>query len=110
MDLRLLIPLGLMMASLGALIGVLHLVKYHNRRPDERSPLTEGLLRPPGQTLRDQLENVQWDVAGYMATAMAIPMMVYALYLQHVQSGRPVTPLTLAVYLLIALCAFGFVA
>jgi hypothetical protein len=110
MDLRFLIPVGLMVASVGALVGVIALAKSRSRRPDKRSPLTEGLLRPPGQALRDQLEDVQWDVAGYMATAMAIPMLMYALYLQHLQSGRPVTPLTLAIYSLFALGAFGFVA
>ncbi len=110
MDLRFLIPLGLMLGSLGALIGVIHLVKYWNRRPDRRSPLTEGLLRPPGHALRDQLDAMQWDVASYMAIAMAIPTMVYALYLQHLHSGRPVTSLTAAIYLIIGLGAFGFVA
>ena len=110
MELEFLVPTAIMLTGIAALIGVLKIARHRQRRPDRRSPLTEGLLRPPGQTLRDRLVDTQWDVAAYMAVAMALPPVLYATFLQHRLSGKPTTSVTIVIYLLVGAATFGVVA
>ena len=45
-----------------------------------------------------------------MAIALALPPMLYAMYLQQRLNGRPVNSITVAVYLTVGIAVFGFVA
>jgi hypothetical protein len=79
---------------------------FHRR--DRRNPLTKGLLRGPGHTLREQLEDLQTDLLAYMAVGSAMPVVALALYLATEAWGGT-TPTAARVPILVAL-AIGVVA
>lgn len=59
--------------------------KFRTRK--RRSPLTEKLLRGPGETLRRELEDVLWDFSAYLAMLWAIPLLVLAIFLSQSHFG-----------------------
>ncbi len=64
-----------------------------------RSPLTTELLRSPGQTLRDKLEDMRVDVAMEPMLLMVVPMFPLAyLQIHSLMTGRSI-PLWLAIFL-----------
>lgn len=46
-----------------------------------RSPLTRGLLRSPGQSLQERLEDMRLDTMAYLSVGSAGPLMAYGMYL-----------------------------
>lgn len=76
-----------------------------NRR---RSPLTQDLLRTPGQALREQLDERRTDVGFDMAVLMMVPLMPVAFF--HISSllGRPLLSVGFLGFVLV--CAAAFVA
>jgi hypothetical protein len=73
------------------LYGLMLLRKWQRR--NRRSPLAAKLLRGPGETLRQELEDIQWDFTAYLAVLMMFPMMMYAIHLsQSYFGGAPETP------------------
>lgn len=74
-------------------------IKYWRKRQgstDRRSPLTRDLLRSPGQTLLEELEDARLDLMGYLSVGSASPLLVYGMYLANRLHG-PVTSLPLNV-------------
>ena len=110
MHISLIAPLILMLGSIGVLIGTLALARRLQRRADRRSPLTEGLLRPPGHALSEQIRDLQWDVAAYFAISMALPLMLYALYLQRQLGGATGGGTTALILVVVGVGCFLFVA
>lgn len=51
-----------------------------NRLAGRRSPLTQGLLRPAGHSLRKEFDDVYGDVIGWLMGAMFVPALVGSLY------------------------------
>ena len=66
------------------------------RRRKRRSPLTTELLRPPGFSLSERIDDLRLDLAGYLFVAMLFPTMVLALALVQSQSGNASPPVLLA--------------
>jgi hypothetical protein len=65
-------------------------VLYWSRRSrllGRRSPLTQGLLRPPGHALRNQFDDTFVDIMTWMMVAIMMPAYVGALY---VGGGQPI--------------------
>ena len=110
MNMQSLLPPALMLAYLAGLIGVVSVIRQFQKKPDRRSPLTQGLLRPPGHALSERLRDTQWDVAAYLAVAMAMPLMLYALYLQHRVGGESVGTISVSVLACTGLASLGYVA
>lgn len=71
-------------------IGVVLFVK-HRQRQMKHSPLCWQLLRSPGESLRKELDEKMWDVAGYLMALPLIPLMLYSTHLTqaHIE-GKPV--------------------
>jgi hypothetical protein len=60
------------------------------QRRNRRSPLTAKLLRGPGETLCQQLAEVQWDFSGYLAGLLTFPFLMLSVHLsQSVFGGVP---------------------
>lgn len=67
-------------------------------RQQRRSPLGGDLLRAPGQTLREQIEELRQDVAFDLAAMMFVPTLPLALFLLHgALLARPVSVVVLVV-------------
>jgi hypothetical protein len=48
---------------------------YH--RKDRRNPLTRGMLRGPGHSLRENLVDLQWEFATLLAAASGMPLFAF---------------------------------
>ncbi len=77
-------------------------------RQQRRSPLVGDLLRAPGQTLREQIEELRLDVAFDLAAMMFVPTLPLALFfLQVALFARPVSVVVLVITFV---AVAGFVA
>lgn len=68
-----------MLIGLGVMIAVLSWTRK-TRLAGRKSPLTQGLLRPAGHSLRIQFDDVFADVMGWLVVALFLPVVVGALY------------------------------
>jgi len=75
-----------MLIGLGVMLAVLSWTRK-TRLAGRKSPLTQGLLRPAGHSLRIQFDDVFSDVLGWLVIALFLPVVVGALY-----SGVLLTP------------------
>ncbi|MDP1707550.1 MAG: nuclease-related domain-containing protein [Gammaproteobacteria bacterium] len=76
---------------------------YRKRKP-RRSPLTRALLRSPGESLRQQIDDLTWDIAAWLAVLMAMPLLFYAMYLSQLYlAGVRASPW---IYGIVAIVAF----
>jgi len=76
---------------------------YRKRKP-RRSPLTRSLLRSPGESLRQQIDDLTWDIAAWLAVLMATPLLFYAMYLSQLYlAGVSASPW---IYSIVAVAAF----
>lgn len=66
---QLLVPLGILAFALpviGAAQAWLQWQRFQDRRLGRRHPLTQGLLRPPGYRLADQIQDLLFDFLSYL--------------------------------------------
>lgn len=77
-----LIPAFIVLLSLSIPVGLVWIVRYLERQR-RRSPLSQHLLRSPGESLRSELDDRMWDLAGYLMILPIIPLMFYAVQLQQ---------------------------
>ncbi|HBY64583.1 MAG TPA: nuclease, partial [Solibacterales bacterium] len=52
---------------------------FHSSK--RRNPLTSGLLRGPGHTLRESLDELRYDMVAYVSVSSAMPLIAAAMYL-----------------------------
>lgn len=81
--LELLILFGLWIVPLYLFVPI---TLYWRRRQgslDRRSPLTRDLLRSPGQSLQEQLEDSRLDTMAYLSVGTAGPLVGYGMYLAN---------------------------
>jgi hypothetical protein len=60
-----LIPARIVLLSLFIPVGIVWAVRYRERQ-HKRSALSQHLLRSPGESLRSELDDRLWDLAGYL--------------------------------------------
>lgn len=68
-------------ASLGLLLGVFWLRKWHIDRQKLRMPVTEKLLRAPGESLSKKLEELEDQLSTELAMAFCLPLICAAVFL-----------------------------
>lgn len=106
---RILLIVGPMAAGLAVAITVISWAR-RARLSGRRSPLTQGLLRPAGHTLRNQFDDAFTDVMVLLMTVLFLPALVGAMYGSvFLVPGQPFSWFRAAVYLtfVIALIAFA---
>jgi len=69
---------GLWLLPLFACIAVLHLSRRWWHERDRRNPLTRGLLRGPGHSLREQANDLRFDLLLYPTYFSALPVVTLA--------------------------------
>lgn len=79
----LLAVLGLLLAmAAGPAVALIFMLKRkRSARAARRSPLTENLLRLPGETLREQIDRVNEQADAWLATLIFFPMLIVCLHL-----------------------------
>lgn len=78
---------------------------FHSSK--RRNPLTSGLLRGPGHTLRESLDELRFDMVAYMSVSSATPLLAAAMYLAFGEFGAGPRP-HWAVFAAIGLGGFLF--
>jgi hypothetical protein len=74
------------------------------RLSGRRSPLTQGLLRPAGHTLRNQFDEAFTDVMGLVMLVLFMPAFLGAMYgSMFLNPGQPFSWLRTSIYLSVAL-------
>jgi hypothetical protein len=79
--------------------AIVFLWRYRSQRPDRRSPLARRLLRSPGESLRNRMEEVQWDIASLLALGMLPMPLVLGLYFLTWVAGSQAPSATVASFL-----------
>jgi hypothetical protein len=104
-----------MVLSVGALGGVLALLgavllwRHRERSQARRNPLTSHLLRSPGQSVRDQFEQLRWDVALYLSLGMLpIPLVIGVLLAEWALRGEAPGTVQVAFLSMAAVCGLAW--
>lgn len=71
---------------------------------DRRNPLSADLMRPPGYSLRERLEDIRTDMLILVATLSPTPLLFYALIPAY---RFPFTPIPLWLFCSIVVIAYG---
>ena len=58
-----LVPLIIWLVPFFLLLGVLNFWRTYLDKQNKRSPLSQNLLRSPGESLRKKIEDINWDLA-----------------------------------------------
>ena len=75
------ILLGVWFASLGLLLGAVWIRKWHFDRKKLRMPVTEKLLRGPGESLSKKLAEIEDHLSTELAMAFCIPLACTSMFL-----------------------------
>jgi hypothetical protein len=81
--LELLILFGLWIVPLYLFVQIILFWRKRQGSTDRRSPLTRDLLRSPGQSLQEQLEDSRLDTMAYLSVGTAGPLVGYGMYLAN---------------------------
>ena len=108
MALTIFIPLIAILFAVGIAYSVIYSLRISQK--GRRSPLTRQLLRPPGESLRRQIEDRSLDGIFYFMMLMLIPLLTYSVYTSQKIAGAKLYPLFywILAFLLMALFAFKF--
>lgn len=71
----------LILAGVAVLVGVMSLWAKRQKKQLRHSPLTKDLLRSPGQSLREKLLLLDFDVLSYLVMLMLAPFVIYSLHI-----------------------------
>lgn len=108
MSLELLVPIAVFLGAFGLLTAFVWAAKVRLRRDDRRSPLTKDMLRGPGHSLRERIDELGLDLSAHLAVAPAIPLVLYASYLQQRVLGAAPSTLALMIYVVSAIGAVAY--
>jgi len=98
-----LIPLVIYMVGMCIGAGLLRLWLWRTERARRQTPLTRNLLRGPGHSLRNDIDDLATDVFGYFVLFPSLPLLFYSMYLERQLTGasKPAVEFVLAVMLVI---------
>ena len=75
----------------------------------KKNPLTQDLLRGPGETIRNEIEDINLDVTAYLAIIITIPLLLYSTLLtMQLINGQPAKVGIVVVYVLMGVIVLGF--
>jgi hypothetical protein len=99
------------LAGVSVMLGVVRLWRRRERMQGRRNPLTRDLLRSPGQSLRNEIDDLRWEVAMYMSFGMLPIPLGFGLFLASwAAKGRPPGALPVAMLIVAGLGALGWLA
>lgn len=72
------LPLLFMLLGMLTTVGALHLVLSHERSKRRQSPLTRNMLRSPGHSVRQRINDLNSDLYAYFLATAMIPILALA--------------------------------
>ncbi|MBN1930720.1 MAG: NERD domain-containing protein [Desulfobacterales bacterium] len=106
-----LIPILLMLISLLTAFIIITAIKKYHRFKKHRSPFIDNFLRGPGQSLIDELAEINMDIFGYAAGLMVIPIFLYAGFISNLYIGnRPLSLSSARSFIIIGVIFTGYIS
>lgn len=87
-------------------IGILGIIKYRDWKVSKvgrKNPLTSDLLREPGETLRERLDEINSDILCNVTILFAMPTLLYSMYLTLLLSEKKPGIVVLMTYILLGI-------
>ena len=101
------LPVVIFIAGLAATMAVV--IIWRRKLRHRRNPLTTKLLRAPGESLRQQIDDLNLDIYGWLLFTGIIPYFIVSLHLfESYVAGMPETIGRLAVNLMAMAAAMGY--
>jgi len=82
-----LVPMAIYFGSLLAGFTAIILWRKRLTQARKRTPLTQDLLRSPGESLRETIYDMQLDVFTHLMVVPGLPLLLYAIYLEQQSTG-----------------------
>lgn len=90
------------------LIGISHW-KKKSAIFRKKNPLTQDLLRGPGETIRNEIEDINLDFTAYLTIITTIPLLLYSTLLtMQLINGQPTKFGIAVIYILMGVIVLGF--
>jgi hypothetical protein len=102
------VPLVVVYGVLALMLGSVFLTRKLMVRRDRQSPIKKDMLRGPGHTLREKIDDLVWDFAALLALGPLVPLALYAMYLQHRLAGGSPSLATVGTYAIAAAAVVAF--
>ena len=69
--------------ALGPLILTVYGLRAYRKKvySKRKNPINNNLLRSPGESLRNKIEDINLDITSYLSLVSLLPLMIYTLYL-----------------------------
>jgi len=87
-------------------LGFAILFKYREWaviKASRQNPLTNNLMRPPGESVRNKIDTLTSDVMGYMMVLFMLPVLIYSMALSGYVFGKPPSSFILLFYVALGL-------
>jgi len=78
-----LIPAVVMLASMGLALGAVYSFKFLAKKKKRKNPLTSNLLRSPGESLREKIEDLNDDLMLNFVLIALMPLLVYSMHISE---------------------------
>jgi hypothetical protein len=86
-----LLPLAIFLGPAFILLGLFYLYRWHRRRKGLKTPLTQRMLRTPGESLRIRIQEVTQDIFEGILMVAVLPSLFGGSYLAQVYiSGKTI--------------------
>jgi hypothetical protein len=98
-------PIAILLAPLFFVLGLLHVYRWYRKRKGFKSPLTGQLLRPPGESLRIEIEEINEALFEALFLVALVPSLISGVLLgSALLSGRGLETSSLVVGAIIGRC------
>lgn len=57
--------------------------EFRSKKNGRRNPLTSDLLRSPGESLREKIDELSLDIDTYLTLSMVSPLLIYAIFISQ---------------------------
>jgi len=102
-----LVPLIIWLVPFFLLLGILNFWRTYLDKQNKRSPLSQNLLRSPGESLRKKIEDINGDLASYLAILPTMPLFMFSIYLSRkVYGGEIVDYIDISLLIVFAVVIF----
>jgi hypothetical protein len=104
-----LIPLAVIGVPFLVLFIVIEFWDWQAKKPRKRNPLTTDLLRSPGETLREQIDELRLDQFSEMLLFLLLPLLLYAMATSAMSFGLELSLSRVIFYSLLGILTIGTV-
>ncbi len=103
------LSLAIFLGPIFFLLGILHLYRWYRKRKGLKSPLTSQLLRPPGESLRVQIEEASDALSEALFIVALVPSLISGVLLgSALLSGKELKVSSLGVAAIIGVCFIAY--